>query len=140
MAGTTGAKSLKDNVNRMLDIVSLLGDQDWVKEARARLRKLDQRLEVLSLVSRPTLDPRLEVEFYSLIESHPSLRLASRVVFQAELVEIFEQGLSYYAELRKKRQLTSHELEQLRRGEDEHRRATEELDQLRQELLENEAE
>lgn len=131
--------SFRQNVERMLYALRLLGDHEWVEDRRDRLRKLHQKLGALAMAPTAMLDRRLEVEFYAIIESHPKVRQASRWVFKQELVEICAEGLAYYAELVKKRPLTSGESEALRRVEEEHQRATEEACQLLRELLEEEA-
>lgn len=133
--GTTNAVvSFRQNVERMLNALTMLEHHEWVEDSRWRLKKLHHRLDALMLSSTPTLDPGVEVEFYTIIESRPELRQVSRLVFAEELVEICRDGLAYYAELRKKRPLTSGELEQLRSVEGEYQRAIEELRDLRKQF------
>ena len=139
MRTTNSVLSLRQNVERMLNALKFLGDHGWVEERRDRLKKLHRRLGSLAIAPTPTLDPRLEVEFYAIIESHPKVRQASRWAFKQEEVEICTDALASYAETENERPLTSRESEYLRVVEEAYQRATEELEQLRQELLEDDA-
>jgi hypothetical protein len=135
MHSNSSVQALAENAKRMLDVIQLLGDHNWLKESKTHIKRIQRRLEAVSLAPAPILDPSIELEFYAIIESHPKLRQASQLVFKGELVDICKEGLAYYSELRRKRPLTSQELDQLSSVQEEYKRAVDELDQLREELL-----
>jgi len=127
--------ALMGNVKRMLTVTQQLGNHDWLNESKTQLKRLQRRLEAMSMAPVPILDASIESEFYAIIESHPKLRQASRLVFKEELVNICKEGLVYYSELRKTRSLTNIELDQLASVQKEYKRAVDELHQLREEWL-----
>ncbi len=134
---TTGqeALSLLNNAKRLLRTLGLKGARVWVKECRIRLERLCAELEAHSLTPNAESLSWLELEFYSIIETHPKVRQASMVVFKEEILEICEQGLESYRKIQQTRSLTEVESEQLRLVKEEHWKTTAERDSLLKKFL-----
>jgi hypothetical protein len=90
----------------MLETLELLGHQPRLRPFKEKLRFLAQRL---SRSASQETEGALAIEFYAIIESHPILRSSSKVVFAAEVRDICQAGLEYWANVENQRQLTSEE-------------------------------
>jgi hypothetical protein len=136
MSHDSEVERLLRNVTRMIQILAGLEDTSWVTQGRLALSQLAIQLDLSASDPQAVAAEALDRQFYLIVESHPRLRQAVQVVFQADLVDVCEEGLKYYARIRETRGLTQEEAECLLRVEENHRTSLQDYKRQQQEFLE----